>query len=131
MTGHPPAPAAALPDAEDMQAIGRELEGIVLAVADARVALSGGGVIDLAGLDDRIGAICAALEARTPEAARSLLPRLLTLVEDLNMLSAACDQVQADTSVELERVATRNRASLAYGRQPVPLPPPPGDPTRE
>ncbi|UEM20183.1 hypothetical protein JL100_024390 [Skermanella mucosa] len=129
MTGQPPAPSQQ--DAADIQAIELELEAIVLAVADAQVALSGGGVIDLAGLDDRIAAICAALETRSPEAARALLPRLLTLVEDLNMLSAACDKVQADTSIELERVATRNRASLAYGRQPVPLPPPPGDPTRE
>lgn len=130
MTEHPPAAPPTLPDVAEMQEIGLELERIVLAVADARVALSGGGVIDLAGLDDRVAAICTALETRTPEAARALLPRLLALVEDLNMLSAACDQVQADTSIELERVSTRNRASLAYGRQPVPVPPP-GDQTRE
>ncbi|QQP88809.1 hypothetical protein IGS68_22780 [Skermanella sp. TT6] len=128
MTGRPPAPT--LPDSADMQAIEGELEGIVLAVADAQVALAGGGVIDLAGLDDRIAAICAALETRPPEAARALLPRLLALVEDLNGLSAACDKVRADTSIELERVATRNRASLAYGRKPEP-PPPLGGPTGE
>ena len=43
------------PDAPpDMAAIERELELIALAISDTRVALQAGGVIDLAGLDDRV-----------------------------------------------------------------------------
>jgi hypothetical protein len=106
-----------------MAEIGQELDRIAMEIADARVALRGGGVIDLGGLDDRIAAICAGLEAQEPESARPLLPRLLALVEDLNMLSAACARVQADTALALEQVSTRNRASQAYGRTPLsPLP---------
>ncbi|EWY37147.1 hypothetical protein N825_21405 [Skermanella stibiiresistens SB22] len=113
------------PATRHLDGVERDLELIALAVADTRVALSGGGVIDLAGLDDRIAAICATLEGQPPEASRALLPRLLALVQDLNELSAACERARADTSLELERVSTRNRASQAYGRQPIPFPPPP------
>ena len=104
----------------DMTAIEHELERIGMAIADTRVALKAGGVIDLCGLDDRIGAICTALEAHPPEVARPLLPKLLGLVEDLNMLSAACAQVQADTALALQQVSTRNRASQAYGKPVLP-----------
>jgi hypothetical protein len=117
--------SAALPG---MAEILQELDRIALEIADTQVALRGGGVIDLGGLDDRIAAICASLEAQEPETARPLLPRLLALVENLNMLSAACARVQADTALALEKVSTRNRASQAYGRTlPPPLPGIPGE----
>jgi hypothetical protein len=111
----------------DMTAVEPELELIGLAISDTRVALQAGGVIDLAGLDDRIAAICAALEIHPPETARAMLPKLLVLVQDLNMLSAACAQVQADTELALRRVSV-SRASQAYGKPPLsPIPGPSRD----
>jgi hypothetical protein len=107
-----------------MAAIERELEIISLAISDTRVVLQAGGVIDLAGLDDRIAAVCAGLETQPPEIARAMLPRLVILVQDLNMLSAACAKVQADTALALRQVS-RNRASRAYGKPPVPPTPDP------
>jgi hypothetical protein len=103
----------------EMAAIERELEIISLAISDTRVVLQAGGVIDLTGLDDRVAAICAGLEIQPPEIARGMLPGLVILVQDLNMLSATCAQVQADTALALRQVSM-NRASQAYGKPPVP-----------
>ncbi len=112
------------PALPDMAAIERELDMIALAIGDTRVALQGGGVIDLAGLDDRVAGICAGLETQPHEIARVLLPKLTLLVQDLNMLSAACAQVQADTEQALRRMSG-SRASQAYGKPPLsPIPGP-------
>lgn len=112
------------PALADMTAIERELDLIALAIGDTRVALQAGGVIDLAGLDDRVAGICGGLENQPHEAARALLPKLTLLVQDLNMLSAACAQVQADTEQALRRVSG-SRASQAYGKPPLsPIPGP-------
>jgi hypothetical protein len=108
----------------DMTAVERELELIGLAISDTRVALQAGGVIDLAGLDGRIAVICAGLEIQPPETASAMLPKLVLLAQDLNMLSAACAKVQADTALALRQVS-RNRASRAYGKPPVPPTPDP------
>ena len=111
----------------DMTAVEPELELIGLAISDTRVALQAGGVIDLAGLDDRIAAICAALEIHPPETARAMLPKLLVLVQDLNMLSADCAKAQADTELALRKMSG-SRASQAYGKQHVsPIPGPSRD----
>ena len=111
----------------DMTAIERELELIALAISDTRVALQAGGVIDLAGLDDRVAAICAGLETQPHETARAMLPKLVLLVQDLNMLSAACAQVQADTELALRKMSG-SRASQAYGKPPLsPIPGPSRD----
>jgi hypothetical protein len=107
----------------DMTAIERDLELIALAISDTRVALQAGGVIDLTGLDDRVAAICAGLETQPHETASVLLPKLVLLVQDLNMLSAACAKAQADTELALRKVSG-SRASQAYGKPP--LPPIPG-----
>ncbi len=112
------------PALPDMAAIERELDMIALAIGDTRVALQGGGVIDLAGLDDRVAGICAGLVDQPHETARAVLPKLVLLVQDLNMLSAACAQVQADTDQALRRMSG-SRASQAYGKQnlsPIPGP---------
>ena len=106
----------------DLSAIERELDMIALAIGDTRVALQGGGVIDLAGLDDRVATICAGLEAQPHETARVLLPKLVLLVQDLNMLSAACAQAQAETDQAIRRMSG-SRASQAYGKpalSPIP-----------
>ncbi|GEO42475.1 hypothetical protein SAE02_66230 [Skermanella aerolata] len=107
------------PSLTDMAAIERELDMIALAIGDTRVALQAGGVIDLAGLDDRVASICAGLEAQPHETARVLMPKLTLLVQDLTMLSTACAQVQADTELALRKVSG-SRASQAYGRPPLP-----------
>jgi hypothetical protein len=116
------------PDAPpDMTAIERELELIALAISDARVALQAGGVIDLAGMDDRIAAICAGLEIQPHETSRAMLPELVLLVQDLSMLSAACAKAQADTELALRKVSG-TRASQAYGKPPLsPIPGPSRD----
>ena len=111
----------------DMTEIERELELIALAISDARAALQAGGVIDLLGLDDRIAAICAGLEIQPHETSRATLSKLVLLVQDLNLLSAACAQAQADTELALRKVSG-TRASQAYGKSP--LPPIPG-PSRD
>ena len=108
----------------DITAIERELELIALAISDTRVALQAGGVIDLAGLDNQVAAICAGLETQPHETAGVLLPKLVLLVQDLNMLSAACAKAQADTELALRKVSG-NRASQAYGKPPLlPIPGP-------
>ena len=117
-------PERQLPVLPDIAAIERELDMIALAIGDTRVALQGGGVIDLAGLDDRVAGICTGLENQPHEAGRALLPKLTLLVQDLNMLSAACAQVQADTDQALRRMSG-SRASQAYGKpslSPIPGP---------
>jgi hypothetical protein len=115
MSGAPP---------PDMAVIEQELELIVLAISDTRVALQAGGVIDLAGLDGRIAVICAGLEIQPPETASAMLPKLVLLAQDLNMLSAACAKAQADTELALRKVSG-SRASQAYGKpllSPIPGP---------
>ena len=112
------------PALPDIAAVERELDMIALVIGDTRVALQAGGVIDLAGLDDRVAGICAGLETQPHEIARVLLPKLTLLVQDLNMLSAACAQVRADTEQALRRMSG-SRASQAYGKpslSPIPGP---------
>ena len=75
-------------------------------------------MIDLAGMDDRIAAICAGLEIQPHETSRAMLPKLVLLVQDLNMLSAACAKAQADTELALRKISG-TRASQAYGKPPL------------
>ena len=111
----------------DMTAVEPELELIGLAISDTRVALQAGGVIDLAGLDDQVAAICAGLETQPHETARTMLPKLVLLVQGLNMLSADCAKAQADTELALRKMSG-SRASQAYGKPPLsPIPGPSRD----
>ena len=56
-----------------------------------------------------------------------MLPKLVLLVQDLNMLSAACAKAQADTELALRKVSG-SRASQAYGKPPLsPIPGPARD----
>jgi hypothetical protein len=53
-----------------------------------------------------------------------MLPKLVLLAQDLNMLSAACAKAQADTELALRKVSG-SRASQAYGKPPLsPVPGP-------
>ena len=50
--------------------------------------------IDLAGLDDLAGRLCAACLDLPPEDGRAFRPRLVALMEDVNAIAAACRAVR-------------------------------------
>ena len=119
-SGGPPPGAA--PDPDSQAAPARSLNQIATAVGAARSVLREGGVVDLAGLDTRVAALCDSTLALDGDAGRSMLPALAALVEDLSALADECRQSRAATAFLLQQVGARDRAARAYGAPP-PLPP--------
>ncbi|MEQ8968486.1 MAG: hypothetical protein RID91_21890 [Azospirillaceae bacterium] len=111
-----PAAAAATPDGPALvAAFGRVAEAVEL----ARETAAAGGLVDMAGLDRRVDALCRAVVALPADDAR----RFETVLDDLiGRLDALAATVRAQGPAGTEETgagdaATRRvRASLAYGR---------------
>jgi len=108
-----------LPDPDkpaNEDAIGRDIEALGAALGDARVRAEGGDLVDLAGLDDRVAALCDAVGRLDGAAARALLPRLVALTEGLDALGTTLKR--AHEQAARRPAAPPRRLAGAYGGAP-------------
>ena len=90
-------------------AAARAIEALDTSVAEIRTRIEAGDAIVLAGLDDRVGTVCAAIGGLDAAAARTLLPRLTALTDSLDALQTMLKRRQP-------RPVAPQRAAEAYGR---------------
>ncbi|SMH60397.1 hypothetical protein [Azospirillum agricola] len=99
------------------------------ALAEARREADSGVLIDLAGLEERVAALCAAAESLPRAEAQALLGPLGDLVAALDPLAAALKTQHATRDAALDGRddphTARQRAAAAYGRGPAAPPAPP------
>jgi hypothetical protein len=65
-----------------------ELNNLCQFFADAEARLKNGQVVDLAGVDDRVAAVCKTVETAIPEQQKEYLPELTVLINLLNTYEA-------------------------------------------
>jgi hypothetical protein len=125
-----PSTIVTLPNPErpvDREAIAQAIEALAATVGAARARVEAGDLIDLAGLDDRVGSICAGISGLDGTAARALLPQLMKLTGALDTLEELLKRQprRADDLPEarrrVEAASAPARAADAYrtaGREP-------------
>ncbi|HYD30412.1 MAG TPA: hypothetical protein VEB64_06080 [Azospirillaceae bacterium] len=120
MTATPPAPPQdyRLADADSAR---RAMAEVAEELAAAHAIAQTGGSVDLSGLDDSVAVICEAALNFEPDAGMELLPALLDLARDLEVLSGEIRRQQASARQrqEADEAHRRTRAVSAYGRPPA------------
>lgn len=99
-----------------------DLSAVAAALAEARAQAESGAAVDLAGLDGRVAALCAAVQDLPRAAGKGLLPDLGALLDGLDALAATLAH-QREAVLNAPHTA-RQRAAAAYGRG---APPPPDE----
>ena len=84
-------------------------------ISRARAELIAGGLVDLAALESRVGALCKHLEGLPTAESGDLRPRLLALIDDFGQLSESIVRRLEDLQRDLGDTAGRQRATRAYG----------------
>jgi hypothetical protein len=91
----------------------QEAEKVASLVTAARRLLGEDKLIDLSALEDKVGALCLAIQAAPREDTRELKPSIVAILEDLDRLEAELAARNADAGTgETER----QRATVAYGQ---------------
>ncbi len=90
-----------------------EIGGII---RRARAGMNSGEPVDLQGLDETVGALCAAVAELPREQAEALRPKLVALKDDLDTLETAVREAHAELGRELKAVSARSQALNAYTR---------------
>ncbi len=104
----------------------RDLSAVAAALADAGAQAEAGALVDLVGLEERVAALCAAVEALPGNEGQALLAELEAIIRALDGLAATLTSQRAQLDGE-ETHSARQRAATVYGRpapSPIPLPPP-------
>lgn len=96
-----------------------DLTSLSAALAEAAAQAESGALVDLAGLDARVGSLCAAAETLPREEGRALLPDLETLIGALNALAGTLSR-QRGLAEGDETHTARQRAAAIYGRPAAP-----------
>ena len=76
-------------DAVALQATIAMSEGLMRTMLIARLLVTNGRTVEMAGLEHGVGLLCAKSLDLAPEAGRGLRPRLLTLLAELDALTGA------------------------------------------
>jgi len=100
-----------------------DMEALAATLDDARAGVAAGDALDLSGLDERVGGLCAAVAALPREEGRALTAGLERLLDVLDALAVTVEERRQAAQTEQEQTA-RRRAAAAYGHpasQPVPL----------
>jgi hypothetical protein len=98
---------------EDIQTQLDQTSGVI---EGFRNSVAEGSVIDLTGLDQRIEAICTAINELTADRRITLKATLIKLIDDLNGLVEILHIQQDKASEGLKGVASRQQAVSAYGK---------------
>jgi hypothetical protein len=102
-----------------------ELEAVAELVAEARRGLAEGALLDLAGLEDRVGRLCEALTTLPRPDAGSFAEPMTALVSDLDALVLAVKTQYQEFSENGEADSDPGRVMRAYGQKPPGKPPGP------
>jgi hypothetical protein len=94
----------------------RDLDEVLGCVLLAQRALADGGLVDLAGMEERVSALCAAMRHIPRSDATPFEPRLVGLIEELGHLAAALDAARERTAADLGEAGSRRLAAEAYGK---------------
>ncbi len=98
---------------EDIQTQLDQTSGVI---EGFRNSVAEGSVIDLAGLDQRIEAICTAINDLPADQRITLKATLINLIDDLNGLVEILHIQQQKASEGLKGVTSRQQAVSAYGK---------------
>lgn len=110
-----------------------DMEALAATLDDAKSGVAAGDALDLGGLDDRIGALCATVAALPPGEGRGFAEGLERLLGVLTRLGDTIEERRRLDMGEAEHAA-RRRAAVAYGQPTTPsagapAPPPSNDET--
>lgn len=108
------------PDTPRPDILRSDMETLAATLDDARAGVAAGDALDLTGMDERVGGLCAAVASLPRDEARALTIGLERLLDVLGALAATIDERRQAAAAEQEQTA-RRRAAAAYGR-PAPLP---------
>ncbi|HYG88701.1 MAG TPA: hypothetical protein VD978_20840 [Azospirillum sp.] len=99
------------------EALHRDLSAVAAALADAGAQADAGALVELSGLDERVAALCAAVEALPREEGRALLTELESIIAALTALASTLAR-QRDLAAGEETHTARQRAAAVYRRPP-------------
>lgn len=111
MTASSTIPTAPLPDD-----IAQALDSLTDLLTQGQAAIMAGGMVDMAGLEAEVRPILDAAMALPADQARTLLPRLDTMLTALDQVADSLQRVHGDTLGGRETHSTRIRATQAYRR---------------
>jgi hypothetical protein len=100
----------------ETQALKRRLKEASAAIAAARQTLANGDLVDLGGLETEVDEICGGLTKVPAQEAQNLKSALISLANDLDLLSKDLNETHEKLAGEIEGVQARQRATKAYGR---------------
>jgi len=100
--------------------LAEELDALGQVLAEARVAVAAGHVVELAGLAEHTRELCARLEAAPQSDAESHVPLLLSLRDQLDRLAEDIHGLLQDITGQTDDAGTRRAAATAYGKPPNP-----------
>jgi hypothetical protein len=92
----------------------REITGISAIIAAARGIVHDGKAVNLQPLEAEMRRLCSSIEGIPRNDARSLEPRLLALIDELDKLFNAITQKRDTLKGELKDLSLRDRAVNAY-----------------
>ena len=104
----------------DPAAVAGGLDELAAAISRMREVVTGGGLVELAGLDAEAQRLCQAATALPPPAARPLLARFETILAALAALEADIRRTGLGGADESDAASRRRLAQSAYGRSATP-----------
>lgn len=106
MTGSP---------AEQATELALEIQTLITGITVAKRELASGSLIDFKAIEAEIATICQRAETLPREQSRTLLPAMVNLGEEFDMLIGLLTHLQT-TEAEAEAELSRRRAQEAYGK---------------
>ena len=103
-------------DLTSIDEIVREIDHVASMINAFRTAATGGDIVDLSGIEQRVETLCASISSKRAEARDRLKSPLLTLIDDLNRLVEALEVQQNEASETVKSISSRHRAVSAYGK---------------
>ena len=95
-------------------AIESELRSITTRIGKARDGLSSGSIVDLTPIEQDVKSLCQDIEKLAPEESRSLRPRLVGLLEEVNQLGDNLRAGLGELAQLLSAASERRKALDAY-----------------
>ncbi len=103
-------------------AIESEMHSITARLRKARQGLSNGSIVDLTPIEQDVKGLCQAVENLAPEESRSLRPRLVGLLEEINQLGENLRAGLGELAQLLSAASERRKALDAYAAPKKDLP---------
>ena len=96
-------------------ALESEMHSLTARLRKARQGLSSGSIVDLAPIEQDVRGLCQAIDRLAPEESRSLRPRLLGILEEVNQLGENLRAGLGELAQLLSAASERRKALDAYG----------------